>query len=155
MVCGRGFWLRKFNTDIKEKYLSAINATKESRLRLLLFKLLHNIYPTNILLKRMGIKNSENCDFCDEKDFIEHMFINCSKIQGFWDNISSLIFSQTQVKFNLSAADILLGISTDNKKTKKQTNIANHILLIAKMCISKLRHGEIADISLIFDLEWS
>ena len=154
-ACGRGFWLRKFNIDIKENYLSAIHATKESRLRLLHFKLLHNIYPTNILLHRMGIKKSENCDFCGEKDFVEHMFVYCSKINAFWDTISSLIYRQTQVKFNLTASDILLGISSDKNKLKKHMNIANHIILIAKMCIGKLRYGGMSDIFLIFDLEWS
>ena len=119
-VCGRNFWLRKFNIDIKDKYLSAIHATKESRLRLLHFKLLHNIYPSNILLNRMGIKKSENCDFCGEKDFVEHMFIHCSKINAFWEKISSLIFLLTRVKFDLSPSDILLGISTEKNKQKSR-----------------------------------
>ena len=103
----------------------------------------------------MGIKKSENCDFCGEKDFVEHMFIYCSKINAFWEKISSLICILTGVKFDLSPSDILLGISSDKNKLKKQINIANHIILIAKMCIGKLRYGELSDIFLIFDLEWS
>ena len=151
---GRGFWLRKLNSDINEKFSCAANATKESKLRLLHFKLLHNIYPTNIMLKRMRIKNSENCDFCGEKDFIEHMFISCPKLKGFWDKIFSLIFTHTQVKFDLTNSNILLGISCDNGRLKRQINIANHVILISKFCISKMRYGEIKDIHLLFDIEW-
>ena len=154
-ACGRGFWLRKLNTDIHEKYLCAFYATNESKLRLLHFKLLHNIYPTNILLNRMGIKNSDNCDFCGKKDFVEHMFVNCPKLNGFWEKISSIIYTYTQVSFNLSIPNILLGLSPNKHISKKQTNIANHIILIAKFCISKLRYGDISNIFLLFDLEFT
>ena len=154
-ACGRSFWLRKLKTDIQEKYLCAFQATKESKLRLLHFKILHNIYPTSILLNRMGIKSSENCDFCGEKDFVEHMFVNCPKLNGFWDKISTLIYTYTQVKFNLSSSNILLGISKNNHISKKQLNIANHIILIAKFCISKMRYVEISNIFLLFEMELS
>ena len=46
-VCKVEFWKRKYDTDILNYFGIAITASKESRL--LHFKILHNIYPTNIL----------------------------------------------------------------------------------------------------------
>ena len=53
-----GFWKRKFGIDIERYFGNAITACKETRLRLSHFKILHNIYPTNILLRK--IENKEH-----------------------------------------------------------------------------------------------
>ena len=50
-----GFWKRKYDTDILNYFGIAVTASKESRLRLIHIKILHNIYPTNILLYKMKI----------------------------------------------------------------------------------------------------
>ena len=56
-VCSVGFWNRKYDTDILNYFGIAITASKESRLRLLYFKILHSIYPTMILYE---IENRDN-----------------------------------------------------------------------------------------------
>ena len=68
-ICGKNFWEYKTGLDINPFYKMAKEAIKESKLILLHFKILHNIYPSNILLNRMGIKDSELCEICREKDF--------------------------------------------------------------------------------------
>ena len=50
-------WKNKFNIEIgKEHWSLPYQVTKEVRLRTLQWKLLHNVYPTNIHLKRMKIR---------------------------------------------------------------------------------------------------
>ena len=44
----------KMNAKIEDYFSIAHESTKESRLRLLHFKFIHNIYPTNILLNKMA-----------------------------------------------------------------------------------------------------
>ena len=39
------------------------------------WKLLHNIYPTNNLLFKMGVKDSIRCSYCADNDYIEHFFV--------------------------------------------------------------------------------
>ena len=59
------FWTRKFETDFdRETWGIVYNSTKETRLRVLHWKIISNIYPTNILLKKMKIKNNDTCDWC-------------------------------------------------------------------------------------------
>ena len=58
--CANGFWHRKFGTEI-DKHIWSLPSlvTKETRLRVLQWKLLHNIYPTNILLCKMKVRDDQ------------------------------------------------------------------------------------------------
>ena len=154
-ICGRNFWQRKLGVDISGKYIIAHRATKESRLRLLHFKILHNIYPSNILLNRLGLKSTEMCEHCGVKDYVEHMFIHCSLLQNFWSHVFHTIYLKTAARFSMSDCNILLGFSDQGPGvTETQINDANHILLIAKMCVSKMRYyGKSRNIRIIFELE--
>ena len=155
VICGRNFWKNKLGFDISGLYGMAKNATCESRLRLLHFKILHNIYPSNILLNRMGISQSELCDHCGAKDVIEHMFIYCKLLNGFWDRVFNEIFLYTSCKFEKSDSNILFGLKYCQNISNSDTNIANHILLVAKLCVSKVRYGEQKNINIVFDTEIS
>ncbi len=155
-ICGKMFWMRKYEIDISNHFILAYNSTKESRLRLLHFKILHNIFPSNILLNRMGIKDTELCEFCGEKDVIEHMFIHCNRLKGFWNMVMCTIFSRTNIHVEITDHNILFGISRIDPKTKPSNlNIVNHIILIAKMCISKTKFGTNSNLFVNFELEIS
>ena len=57
----------------------------ETYLRELQFKILNYITCTNILLKKMGIVQSDLCKFCNlTKEDIEHLFFSCSFSLKFW-----------------------------------------------------------------------
>ena len=72
--CCHMFWNRKFSVELDKQYwLLPRLATKETRLRLLQWKLFHNIYPTNIMLCKMRVRENQRCSYCpDQVDFIEH-----------------------------------------------------------------------------------
>ena len=59
-ICAVNFWKHKFDVDIENYFNIAHKATKESRLRLLHSKFIHNIYPTNILLEKNGAEGSKS-----------------------------------------------------------------------------------------------
>ena len=83
--CSINFWKRKLNTEI-DKMNAIFQSTSETRLRVLHWKILHNMYPTNILLNKMGISNSDTCNACNSgaRDFIEHVFFHCTKVKPIW-----------------------------------------------------------------------
>ena len=65
--CAKGFWNRKFPVDLDKNFWSiSFRATKETRHRVLHWKILHNIYPTNILLCKMKVKENNKCTYCNE-----------------------------------------------------------------------------------------
>ena len=80
--CSVNLWKKRFDTEIDNRYWkAAFNANQETRLKVLQWKILHNIHPTSILLHKMGIANSETCNACHsgEMDYIEHFFFTCAK----------------------------------------------------------------------------
>ena len=62
--CGKKLWERKLNSDISDLYVNSLKCTREVKLRELLFKIYHNIYPTNLILQKIGIKRTNKCAFC-------------------------------------------------------------------------------------------
>ena len=78
----------------------------------------------------MGIKSTNKCEHCETVDFIEHMFIHCQLIKGYWNHVFKLIFDYTGVQFQNTESNIVLGLLHVQNTTKNYaiTNIANHIL---------------------------
>ena len=82
------FWERKFTVGVpKNVFELAWKCTQETRLRTLQWKIINNIYPTNILLNKMGIRNTSDCTTCKTKDYIEHFFVNCTLVKPLWTEI--------------------------------------------------------------------
>ena len=140
-MSGASFWERKYSTQIKRKFTIANKCTKEVKLRVLHFKLIHNIYPTNIVLNRMKIKATEKCETCGVTDHIEHFFIKCELLNGFWKSVENTIRKYTNINhITLTEENILLGIDATEKMTTNQyLGCINHIILIAKLSISKFK----------------
>ena len=154
-VCSIGFWKRKYNIDIQNYFVTAMTASKESRLRLLHFKILHNIYPTNILLSKMKIKTSDKCEYCKTHDFIEHFFFHCKRLDGFWKCVEQYIFLKTERKIIIDEKVALFGVlGCDLHESKGTTaNNINMVLLVAKMCISKVKYGIARSPMVVFETE--
>ena len=89
LPCSFFFWRRTMNFSLnKSVWLRAFEITKETRLRVLNWKILHNIYPTNILLNKMKIKETNRCSYCpDQIDYMEHFFCSCPAVHDFWIHI--------------------------------------------------------------------
>ena len=78
------FWKRMLDINIELYFTVAKGATSETKLKNLHFRIIHNIYPSNLLLHRMKIKSSPLCDLCAEIDHIVHMFYSCPNLKPFW-----------------------------------------------------------------------
>ena len=153
--CSTTFWLNKFNILVdKEHWLLAKEATAESRLKELHFKILHNIYPTNIFLFKIKITNSNKCSYCPNTvDFLEHFFYECPKINRIWDNVKQKYNDKFAENINLNVIDILLGVTKKNDLSKVKKTYINHLILIAKMSIGIFRYSSPINIQLIFEKE--
>ena len=109
--CSNSFWKRKFDVNILNTNWSvAYKSTQETRLRLLHWKILHNIYPTNILLCKMKVKENSKCSYCNDVDFIEHFFFDCPIVYDFWKFIEQFILHSIDIRIKLQVTDMLFGI---------------------------------------------
>ena len=132
--CANGFWTRKFGLEINEHIWSIPSlVTKEIGLRVLQWNILHDIYPTNILLCKMKVRDDRTCSYCNVVvDYIEHFFFDCPTIKTFWNYIEQYILITFDIQTHLTVVDVLFGIKQHNYG-KVKTKRINHVTLIAKM----------------------
>ena len=135
------FWNRKEAEFNNKHWMLPIRCTKETRLRILQWKIIHNIYPTNILLQKMKLVDTNNCQICLETDYTEHFFFYCRSIKNIWVEIERIIETRSEIRIKLEVNDIMLGLLIVEGINKKEIIWINHLILVGKMVISKLKYG--------------
>ena len=103
-----------------------------TRLKVPQWKILHYVYPTNILLqkkKKNRIKETKRGTACNFGDihFIEHLLLQSAKIHSVWRLEQNEIFKRTGKKITITEA--LLGCTTSTK----DPTINHKITLVKKM----------------------
>ena len=146
-------WERKFGTLINKDHWNSIHQFKETRLRVLCWKIAHNIYPTNILLQKMKIASSNKCSHCNVTDCVEHFFFNCEKVKPLWDEIVKDIKSYMGITLILTEENILLGFQKISGVSKKRLSKINHAIAIGKMVITKFKYGKQRNIIEIYAID--
>ena len=69
-------------TNLKDIYALPFNMTKETKLSIFQYKIIHNILPYGILLYKMRITDSPYCKHCHELETLDHMLVNCRSDEG-------------------------------------------------------------------------
>ena len=148
-------WLAEYSEDIRQYFIIPYNATKESKLRLLQYKILHRIFPTNSLLSKMKIKESNTCEYCEKVDDIEHYFFHCTILKGYWKLVTARAYINTKKEVKLDPKNVIFGITKEQfpSLTLKQVNMINYYILIGKSSITKLKNGYSHNLGHIFDSE--
>ncbi len=136
-------WVKKYGLIATEEntWLIARKCTKEVRLQLLHWKILHHIYPTRILLKKMKITNDEYCTECNVIETIEHFYFHCKIVRKLWEKVQSDLHHKKVI----SEQDCILGNLCCNED--------NLFILIAKVCISKFKYGEYKNLLILYENE--
>ena len=125
-------WENTFNNNdniFNKMWTLACETTKEIKLIVLQWKILHKIYPTNKYLNRIGIEDSSNCQYCETEDTMEHFFYDCPKIKHLWTEVEHDIYLQTNTLKKLTKRDVILGHCDRN-------HFINFYILIAKQSIN-------------------
>ena len=116
--------------------------TIDTKLRNFQFKLIHNILPDNKILKKMGIVDSDLCNFCNiERDSVIHYIWYCPSAQQYWNSVKTWLNTIFDIGLDLSLKNIIFGHQyVDNNMIN---NLINTILLIAKHylhCCKWIKH---------------
>ncbi|XP_076472586.1 uncharacterized protein LOC143301988, partial [Babylonia areolata] len=122
--------------------LELIKKTKEIKLKWFQIRICFRILVTNSILRRMGLTESEKCNFCNiEKDTIHHYLWECNYIQSYWLELETLLKDKCQVCERLSFNTELVLFGTDDKT--KTDEVLNLIILWANFFIYKSRINKI------------
>ena len=153
--CSVSFWERKFNFDYSYEIWSIpFNCNKETRLHCLQWKILHNIYPTSIMLSKMKVRDSQNCVYCPDKvDYIEHFFFYCSKCILLWKHVENVLMVLLERRVIIDVKSVIFGMLKDDSLHQVERKLVNLSILVAKMCISKFKYGTPVNIIHLFDSE--
>ena len=150
------YWRMKLQFEIsQDTWLLPRITTKEVRLRELQWKIMHNLYPTNILLKKMGICRSENCNYCQEAlDTLQHFYYECPLSKILWKYVERKVCFTMRKTITFSVTEILFGVQDVCGCSKRDVMLINHFVLIGKMCISKLKKSNLTiPLDILFELE--
>ena len=116
---------------------------EEVKLKWFQIKINHRIIVTNKILSKMGVSQSDNCNFCEvEKDSILHYLWECIQVQEFWSRLLQWIKSKCKHcdKVRLTTELILFGKDNKNKTDKAlDTIILNAKYFIYKCRINKIK----------------
>ena len=136
------YWLRSQEvTYCKERWLIPFKVTKEVRLHILQWKISHNIYPTSIILSKMGYRQSDKCQSCNMRETLTHFFYDCFTTKQIWSEIEKKISACTGKQIKINSVLALHGFIPGNDMSKKDYTFINQIILIGKLTISKWKYG--------------
>ena len=98
---------------IRLTYSIPFKVTKDIRLTILQFKIIHHILPTNATLFRDSLIQHEKCHLCNEKQTLIHLFVTCSFVQTFWTQFALWWNRKHSDSITLSEQNIIYGFTQD------------------------------------------
>ena len=110
-----------------------IHKIDDIKLKWLQMRIVHRLIATNVVMKKMGIINCEQCTFCDEKDSIEHFLWQCYFTRHFWQLLENLISTSCETACNIKITENLVLFGVDS--TAITDNKIDLIILLAKIIL--------------------
>ena len=108
-------------------YSLPFRVTKEIKLAIFQYKVIHNILYTNNVLFKMKKISSSSCPFCNNVDQTNlHLFVDCPLALSFWSEFTHWYFLLCNKKLSLSKLEIMYGVLQPSCLT------LNHLILIGK-----------------------
>ena len=109
-------WRSELETDIyfENIFGNISKITYDHKLQNFQHKLLHRILPTNTLLVKIGIKDSDLCSFCKiARDYIMHYIWQCPKVQEFWQQAGRWLEEIFEIPIQLNIENTTFNTNTD------------------------------------------
>ena len=109
---------RMVKANLNEKTIQLIyslpfEVTKDTRLAIFQFKIIHHILPTNATLCRDALKETDKCHLCSERQTLTHLFATCLKVKSFWSQFTNWWISKNSEQITLDENMIIYGVTND------------------------------------------
>ena len=125
--------LEDFN--LCEQVKNIKKCTVVAKLRSFQYRLLHRAVSTNIQLKHWGIKESDDCTFCEtSRETIRHMMYECSMTKCIWNKLITICEDMQLPTPEINYKAIILNAVNSNP-----ANPTNLLCLVAKQYIYRQR----------------
>ena len=121
------------NDDEWESIFLIPKTVKNTKIRVFQYKVLFNLIPCNLYLKRISKSDTDKCDKCGLLDDIFHYLCECNEIQTFWSRFGNWWKAMMEIDIQLDQKSIFVGW-LENMKSVDELNAC---ILIAKWHIYK------------------
>jgi hypothetical protein len=126
-------WCNRYSINIEEwkavfRHYSTISDT---RMKAFQFKVLNNLTPCNLYLKRIGKCDTDKCPRCNMLDDIIHYFAECTEVKVIWNQLTNWWNGLTNQNLLITEKDIMLGLEKRAIKLNMHEQLAE-IILVAK-----------------------
>jgi len=121
--------------NIEHAFSNIKRMTSIKSLQNVQYKLLHNIYPTQIHLYKWKIKDNDKCSYCDQTETLKHAIFDCNIASSTLRNAETIMNVILKTNLSLTYTDVLVGLSVDsnyNSINKKMKLWIDEILIIIK-----------------------
>ena len=130
--CQNNNWEEKWESEFPSLNWSEIYLTlKETPMqyRSMKYKIITRLLVTNSLLKRMNIKNSDECEVCGQLDSIQHRVWFCQRAQNLWAGLKAWLRGKQLgiLADKITLKKVILGI-TDDELVNHCVSAAMHII---------------------------
>jgi hypothetical protein len=134
-------WCTEFNIPEDDwlKIFKTYAELRDTKLKAFQFKILNNLIPCNLYLKRIGRSEVDTCSSCNELDDIRHYLIECPYTQPMWLQVLRWWRNLTNQRIIISDRDILIGLEPQNFKVEKEKQL-EYIIQTVKWIIHANKH---------------
>jgi hypothetical protein len=125
---------------------------RNTKIRTFQYKMLYNLLPCNLYLKRISRSKTDKCDKCNLLDDTAHYLFECEPLQIFWNSFKQWWKNWTKIDININKQTILIGILGKSLKY----NQTNACILLAKWHIykTKLNQTEVCFYKFLCELKY-
>jgi hypothetical protein len=125
---------------------------RDTKIKTFQYKLLFNLVPCNLYLKRIKRNDTDKCDLCQKLDDIPHYLVECEQANNFWNSFTRWWNNSTNSNIKLDRKDILAGVLGN----KYKNNLLNACILLGKWHIykTKLHQADIFFYRFLCDLKY-
>ena len=122
---------------INEIHSLSFRMTKETKLSIFQFKMIHNILPHRVLLYKMKIPDSDLCLYCGRQETLQHLLVSCPLLRTFefWSDVLTWWNSSSKCNILFDELKILCGYNPGDPRCL----LLNYYILAAKFHIFRYK----------------
>jgi hypothetical protein len=117
-------------------------AIKDARTKAFQFKILYNLLPCNLYLKRIGKSNTDKCPNCNMLDDQMHYLVECAEVAAIWRLLSRWWKGIADQDIVFNARDIIIGLEQRTEKTVMKMQLEEIILAVKWKIYANKQTGE-------------
>jgi hypothetical protein len=121
-----------------KKYASII----DTRMKAFQFKILNNIIPCNLYLKRIGRSDTDKCPTCNELEDLSHYMVYCQDTGEIWKQLSRWWQGITNQNVTLTEPDIMIGLQKRPEKLRMHEQLDDIILAVKWKIYANKQQGQ-------------